>query len=278
MMLRVDRVGITTVQDLGRRGWAHAGVPRSGAADRFSHRLANRLVGNPSNAASFETSGGLILTAIDDCFVAITGAECEVSIDGRAVPHCCSVRLPAGATMRVDRLVSGVRAYLAVAGGLRGAALLGSLSQDTLSGIVPVPLASGTTLEVGTTANSPSSLDVPIMPSGNPMLRIDPAPRAAHPGPHGDPGTTQIPVVVSATADRIGVRLRGYPVSNPSTGELESIPLVRGAIQFTPGGELVVMLADHPTTGGYPVVGIMHPDDVDRLAQCPPGSSVVLAR
>lgn len=271
MTLRVDRVGITTVQDLGRRGWAHVGVPRSGAADRTSHRLANRLVGNPTGAATIETSGGLVLTALDDYVVAVAGAECEASVDGRPVAHCRSTRVPTGATLRINRLVNGVRAYLAVAGGIRGEALLGSLSHDTLSGIVPVPLASGTTLVVGSPTAAPTGLDVPITPRDDRKLRVDPV-------PYVDARSLQIPVVVSSTADRIGVRLHGYPASHAAGGELESVPLVRGAIQLTPDDELVVMLADHPTTGGYPVIGVMQPDDVDLLAQCPPGSTVVLVR
>lgn len=271
MTLRVDRVGITTVQDLGRRGWAHVGVPRSGAADRTSHKLANRLVGNPPGAASIETSGGLVLTALDDCVVVVAGAECEASVDGRAVAHCRSTRVPSGATLRMNRLVSGVRSYLAVAGGIRGEALLGSLSHDTLSGIVPLPLAIGTTLVVGSPTGTPTGLDVPITPRDDRVLRVDPV-------PHLDARSVQIPVVVASTADRIGVRLRGYPAPHAAGGELASVPLVRGAIQLTPENELVVMLADHPTTGGYPVIGVMQPDDVDLLAQIPSGSGVVLVR
>lgn len=278
MTLRVDRVGITTVQDLGRRGWAHVGVPRSGAADRTSHRLANRLVGNPPGAATIETSGGLVLTALDDCVVVVAGAECEASVDGRAVAQCRSTRVPSGATLRVNRLVSGVRAYLAVAGGIHGEALLGSLSHDTLSGIVPVPLAGGTTLVVGSPTGTPTGLDVPITPRDDRVLRVDPVPQAAHAVPQLDARSVQIPVVVSSTADRIGVRLRGYPASRAAGGELASVPLVRGAVQLTPENELVVMLADHPTTGGYPVIGVMQPDDVDLLAQTPSGSGVVLVR
>lgn len=278
MTLRIDRVGITTVQDLGRPGWAHAGVPRSGAADRSSHRIANRLVGNSPNRAALETSGGLVLTALEDSVVAIAGAECDASVDGRAVPHCTALKLSAGTTLRVDRLVNGMRAYVAVSGGIRGEPLLGSLSQDTLGGIAPVPLASGAVLAVGVSDGAPTGLDVPITPQLERSLRIDPGPHIERLDADFVVRLSRTPLVVSATGDRIGVRLRGELGSAGAGGELESIPLVRGAVQVTPDDELVVMLADHPTTGGYPVIGIVHPGDVDRLAQCPAGSAVVLVR
>jgi len=87
-MLRIERVGITTRQDVGRRGLAHLGVPTSGAADRASYLLANRLAGNAPSAAMFETSGGLSFTALDDVDVVVTGAECDAAIGSRPAAHC----------------------------------------------------------------------------------------------------------------------------------------------------------------------------------------------
>ncbi|NCV09875.1 MAG: allophanate hydrolase subunit 2 family protein, partial [Actinobacteria bacterium] len=83
---------------------------------------------------------------------------------------------------------------------------------------------------------------------------------------------------VTAQSDRVAVRLSGHAVPRRLAGEVPSLALVRGAVQVPPSGELIVMLADHPTTGGYPVIGVMNPDDVDRLAQTPTGSSIVVAR
>lgn len=139
-MLSIERVGITTVQDVGRRGLAYLGVPTSGAADRASYLLANRLAGNVPGAAMFETSGGLSFTALDDVDVVVTGAECDAAIGSRPAAHCAPMLLRAGETFSVTRVCEGVRAYVAVSGGIVGTPILGSLSHDTLSGIVPVAL------------------------------------------------------------------------------------------------------------------------------------------
>lgn len=277
-MLRIERVGLTTVQDLGRPGWAHVGVPRSGAADRSSHRLANRLVGNRETAAGFETSGGFAVRALADTVVVLAGAESFSVVDDRPIAHCSPTALPAGATLRVHRPTSGVRTYVAVAGGVDGDEVLGSRSCDTLSRIVPVPLDVGTILGVGTATGEPTGIDVPVAPRPGRALRL-----AA--GPHLERFTTATVErirrgnwTVSATSDRVGVRLVGATIGATVEGRLESVPLVRGAVQLTPDDELIVMLADHPTTGGYPVVGVVDPDDVDALSQCPPGSPVAFRR
>lgn len=116
-MLRIERVGVTTVQDVGRRGLAHLGVPTSGAADRASYLLANRLAGNVPGAAMFETSGGLSFTALNDVDVVVAGAKCDAAIGSRPAAHCAPMLLRAGETFNVTRVREGVRAYVAVSGG-----------------------------------------------------------------------------------------------------------------------------------------------------------------
>jgi biotin-dependent carboxylase-like uncharacterized protein len=277
-MLRIERVGITTVQDAGRRGLAHLGLPSSGAADRTSYLLANRLAGNAPGAAMFETSGGLSFTSLDDIDVVVTGSECDATIGSRHAAHCAPMLLRAGETFSVIRIREGVRAYVAVSGGIVGTPILGSLSHDTLSGIVPVVLHIGASLRVGVAVAASSSLDAPVRPDRLQSLRVSP-------GPHRDlVGSSALESVldgafrVSASSDRIGVRLRGAGVTLArDIFSLPSVPLVRGAMQLTPSGELVVMLADHPTTGGYPVVAVVHPDDVDRLAQTAANVALTLA-
>ncbi|MFE3285855.1 biotin-dependent carboxyltransferase family protein, partial [Streptomyces sp. NPDC059233] len=144
--LLVIRPGaLTTVQDRGRPGHAHLGVPRSGALDTAAHALANRLLGNPADAAALETTlDGVALRALAATTVAVTGAPCSVRVDGRPVAWGAPVRLAPGAELEVGRAESGLRSYVAVRGGLAVAPVLGSRSADLLSGLGPPVLTAGT--------------------------------------------------------------------------------------------------------------------------------------
>jgi biotin-dependent carboxylase-like uncharacterized protein len=281
--LVVERVGFTTVQDAGRSGWAHLGVPRSGAVDRASFALANRLLGNESTAALFETSGGLRVRLHAPTTAVLTGADADAFVDDRPLAACRPQRCAEGAVVRVERVRTGVRSYLGFAGGLSGEPVLGSLSHDTLSKLVPVGLSDGATVDLAATPErdggrgvAPISLDAPLHPAALTHALLSP-------GPHegwfdsdvlsGDRARW----IVMAQSDRVAVRLSGHAVPRRRVGEVPSLALVRGAVQVPPSGELIVMLADHPTTGGYPVIGVMKPDDVDRLTQTPTGSSIVIA-
>ena len=269
MTMIVERVGLTTVQDFGRSGWAHIGVPHSGAADRTSFLLANRLVGNAPSAAMFETSGGVALRMLADTAVVITGADCDATIDDRPLSRCKATRVRAGQLVHIHRVHTGVRSYVAFAGGIDAPLQLGSLSHDTLSDIAPLRLTVGTTITLGVDHDASSSLDMSVNPRSAARLGLIR-------GPHYDLFDNECleqlvhqPWRVSSEGDRIGIRLRGAPLPRGEQHELPSFPLVRGAVQITPGGELVVMLADHPTTGGYPVIGVLAAADVDDVAQRP---------
>lgn len=298
-MIQLDRVGLTTVQDAGRPGFAHLGVPVSGATDRGAYQLANRLAGNPPGAAVLETSGGLVATALSDTTIVLTGADCEASRDGRPLPRCRATALQQGETIRVDRMRNGTRAYLCVAGGIIGSesgagseSLLGSLSHDTLSGFVPVSLHDGVVLRIGTPITAPSSLDLAIDYDLRQPLKMSEGPLRELFSTETVQQLISTSWSVSPTSNRVGIRLviaQHSPVvagnevphttrlSGTSLGELQSFPLVRGAVQVTPSEELVVMLADHPTTGGYPVIGVVSALDVDRLSQATPGATVTCA-
>lgn len=277
-MLRIERVGFTTVQDAGRSGFAHLGVPTSGAADRASYLLANRLAGNAPDAALFETAGGLSFSALTDVDVVITGAECDAVAGGRPVAHCAAFMLRRGESLTMSRVREGVRSYVAVSGGIVGTAILGSLSHDTLSGIVPMALQPGAELAAGASVASPSSLDTPIRPAPARTLRVTKGPHHDFVSVNDSDFLARNIFRVSRRSDRIGVRLLADAPSKTGTAAtLRSVPLVRGAVQLTPSGELVVMLADHPTTGGYPVIAVAQPDDVDRLAQTATDVALTLA-
>jgi biotin-dependent carboxylase-like uncharacterized protein len=275
-MLEVLRVGgLTTVQDHGRPGLAHLGVPPSGALDRPALDLANRIVGNPLGTAGLEiTLGGLVLRAAVPLTVALTGAPGPVRVGSRPAPLGTAVVLPAGSLLTIGYAESGLRRYLAVAGGVAVPPVLGSRSTDTLSGLGPPSLRQGDRLAVGSPAGPPSSVDfsgVAAIP-GELIVGVRFGPRDAW---FTDP--TQLlrhAYQVSPMSDRVGARLTGPALSRADLGELPSEPVVTGAIQVPADGRPLVFLADHPTTGGYPVIAVVDAKEVPRLAQARPGTSV----
>ncbi|MFD9128915.1 biotin-dependent carboxyltransferase family protein, partial [Kitasatospora sp. NPDC059571] len=179
--LLVVRPGpLTTVQDLGRRGVAHLGVPRAGALDEPALRAANRLVGNPPGTAALETTlGGVAVRALAPVLAAVTGAPAGVRVDGRPAAWGAAVAVPAGAVLEVGPASHGVRSYLAVAGGIAVPGVLGSRSTDLLSGLGPAPLAAGDRLPVGGAPVGPGAALVPLpAPPAELVLRLLPGPHA----------------------------------------------------------------------------------------------------
>ncbi|WSJ29111.1 biotin-dependent carboxyltransferase family protein [Streptomyces subrutilus] len=283
--LLVVRAGaLTTVQDLGRPGHAHLGVPRSGALDTAAYALANRLLGNPPGAGVLETTvDGVGLRALAAVTVAVTGAPCAVRVDGRPAAWGAPVRVPAGAELSVGRAESGLRSYLAVRGGVAAAPVLGSRSTDLLSGLGPPVLAVGTLLPVGPPGPAPvARADLCPLP-GPPadlLLPLRPGPRADWFTEASLAGLWRAVFRVSARSNRIGLRTEGgSPLARAREGELPSEGMVLGAVQVPPDGLPVVFLADHPVTGGYPVVGVVPPGPaLDAAAQAGPGTAVRFAR
>jgi biotin-dependent carboxylase-like uncharacterized protein len=279
MTLRVRATGPSVlVQDRGRPGWAHLGVPRAGALDEPAAALANRLVGNRPDAACLEVLlGGLVLDSDDATWVAATGAPCALAVDGAAQAFGSAVRVRSGGTLALGRPAAGLRTYLAVAGGVAVDPVLGSRSTDTLGGLGPAPVRAGDLLPVGTPAGPPEPLDTPRPPAPGP-LRILPGPRADRVG--GDPVDllSRASYTVSSDSDRVGLRLEGPGLSPATSDELPSEGIVLGAVQLPPDGRPVVFLADHPTTGGYPVVAVVDPADLWQCAQLRPGEPVRFRR
>jgi biotin-dependent carboxylase-like uncharacterized protein len=268
---------LATVQDRGRPGWAAIGVTTSGAADRSAHDLANRLVGNDPAAATVEaTAGGLRLRAERTLLVAVTGAPVPVTVDGRAAPFAAPLTLAAGAELALGRPQGGLRSYLAVRGGVDVPPVLGSRSTDTLSGLGPPRLAAGDRLPVGTLAADEPVVDVaPVgAPSAWPVLRVLPGPRRDWLTPESWTALISQEWVVSADSDRVGLRLTGPRLRRAREDELPSEGLVAGAVQVPPDGAPVLFLADHPVTGGYPVLAVVATADLGAAAQLRPGDAV----
>ncbi len=260
---------LTTVQDLGRPGWAHIGVPRSGAADRPSLQLANRLVGNADGAAALETTlSGPRLRFNGPAVVAITGAP----VDGPAMNTPFTLRT--GEVLKVGTARQGLRTYIAFRGGIDAPLTLGSAATDMLTGLGPSRLASGDLLLMlgerasGALPQAPPPLaELPDFA----VLRLILGPRDDCFTPDAVNRLTSEPFTVDAASNRIGLRLSGSRLDRARPGELLSEGLVPGAIQVPPDGRPILLLADHPTTGGYPVIAVVHSDDLPIAAQLRPG-------
>lgn len=274
----VVRAGaLTTVQDRGRPGHAHLGVPRSGALDGPAAALVNRLVGNPPDAAVLETTlNGCSLRPRSDVTMAVGGAPCRVASDGRPVAWGAPVRVPAGAVLDVGPALSGVRSYVAAAGGYAVEPVLGSRSTDLLSGLGPTPLTDGTVLPLGREPGPHARVDVGPQPAppAELVLRVTFGPRADWFTEETVRTFTSGTFRVSSASNRIGLRTEGPALERALEGELASEGMVLGAVQVPPAGRPVVFLADHPTTGGYPVIGVVRASDLPAAAQAVPGTPI----
>ena len=278
MTILVEKPGsLSLIEDLGRPGFAHLAVPRSGAADRGACIRANRRVGNADGAALIEmTLLGAQLRFEADAQAALAGADMDARLDGAALPAEAVFAVRAGQVLAFGAARRGVRAYLAVAGGIDAPRLLGSCSHDVMSGLGPPPLRAGDRLAVGKARGAPRSVTPPPM-AGAPVLRFVPGPRDDWFTPAALQGLGASAYIVSADSNRVAVRLKGAALARAVHGELPSEGLAPGAIQVPADGQPVVMLADHPTTGGYPVIGVVLPDDLWLLAQARPGSELRFA-
>ncbi|MFF5440523.1 biotin-dependent carboxyltransferase family protein [Streptomyces achromogenes] len=277
-VLVVERAGaLTTVQDGGRPGYAHLGVPRSGALDPPAAALVNRLVGNPPDAAVLETTlSGCALRPRSTVTVAVGGAPGPVSVGGRPAAWGAPVVVPAGELLEVGAATAGVRGYVAVSGGIAVEPVLGSRATDLLSGLGPAPLTDGTVLPLGIPAGPPARVDGAPQPCPPAELVL-----RATLGPRDDWFTagavrdlTTRAYRVSSASNRIGLRTEGPALERARSGELPSEGMVLGAVQVPPDGRPVVFLADHPTTGGYPVIAVVRAADLPAAAQAPPGTPV----
>jgi biotin-dependent carboxylase-like uncharacterized protein len=268
---------LTTVQDLGRPGLAHLGVGQSGAVDKPSLALANRLVGNVESAAGLEmTFGGLVVRFERATTVALTGAPCRVRLGGRSRDMFAPVPVAAGDVLELEPPTHGVRTYLAVRGGLTPPAVLGSRATDMLAHLGPPVVVAGTQLPVGTTDHPVPGIDVVPTPgpASEVVLRALSGPRDDWFTPDARRTFASASYQVTPASDRVGVRLQGPPLSRATTAELPSEGMVEGAVQVTPDGQPVLFLADHPVTGGYPVIAVVHAEDIPLAGQSRPGQLV----
>lgn len=279
--LEILRTGpLALVEDLGRPGYAHMGVTRSGAADRRAHTLANRLVANPDDRATVEVMFGGFTARVrgGDVAIAVTGADADPSVNGNLFGTNSIHYAHDGDVISFGVPRAGLRSYLAVRGGFDVAPVLGSRSYDVMSAIGPEPLRAGDVLPVGAhTADFPELEQAPVAAIDDDALEL-----MVVPGPRDDWFVDPDILVrtnwqVTTRSDRVGMRLVGMPLEyrHPDR-QLPSEGATRGAIQVPPNGFPVILGPDHPVTGGYPVIGVLADDDIDTAAQARPGQTVRL--
>lgn len=269
------------VQDRGRPGLAALGVPASGAADRIAMRDANRAVGNAPEAAVLEGIGPSAVRFHGAGVAVITGAEGELAVTGadgatRRIGHGVPFAVADGDELHIGAPMCGLRFTIAVRGGIRMPAELGSCSTDILSGIGPAPLRAGDMVPLGDAApNAVEPAPLPReLPAAGGLFVLD-----ITLGPRRDWFTaTAVRLLgeqewtVTARSDRVGMRLHGErPLERAINDELPSEGAVDGAIQVTSDGQPVVFGPDHPTTGGYPIIGALTDAARDLAAQLSPG-------
>jgi biotin-dependent carboxylase-like uncharacterized protein len=281
---RVARTGpLALLQDAGRFGVRHLGVTQGGPADLHAWAWANHLAGNPWGAAALEiTFGGLVLIADRDLTIALTGADLSITCNRHPAGRWQTLNLRAGDTLAFGTPINGLRAYLAVAGGFRGDAVLGSAAcvvREQIGGFDGrgTPLREGDGLTVYGTSATPAQRMAPHSEQQDYRL---PATLDLLPGAQiaSFTGRSLFDAFnadwqVDQRADRMGVRLTG-PRLQCSVTSLVSEGISLGAVQVPPDGQPIALLNDRQTIGGYPRLGNLTPLAASRLAQCMPGQTV----
>lgn len=272
----------TTVQDLGRQGYLRYGIPPSGPMDREAFLLANRLVGNPEEAAALEcTLKGPRLEARGETVVAVTGAEMPVTVNGLPAPRWEAVWVRPGDVLQLGMAQAGCRAYLAVAGGLDVPPALGSRAtylRGRLGGVEGRALQKGDLLPVGPPARPLDALE-------GRRLRRDLVPRYPEEvecrvilGPQDERFTEEGieafltgPYQVTPQADRMGYRLKGPRITHRRGHDIASDGIPLGGIQVPGEGQPIVLLVDRQSTGGYTKIATVITPDIGRVGQTKPG-------
>ena len=304
MTLNVIRGGLlTTVQDLGRFGMQHFGVPVSGAMDQHSLRIGNRLVGNNDDAAALEvTLVGPLLEFDIDTLIAVCGGDLDAVINNKPVPMNRPVWVARGSRLAFGKPVLGCRAYVACAGGVDVVPVLGSRStyvRSRFGGLKGRALKAGDRIDTMLTTTSYYSAlrespaferdgfaapnwSVQVTPE---RLFLKPPPVRFVPGRHWELLTPaergafmNENFKVGAASDRMGFRLEGARMTSHEFGDIASEAVAFGTIQLPPDGSPIVLMADCQTIGGYPRVGEVANVDLQLLAQLKPGDALTFER
>jgi KipI family sensor histidine kinase inhibitor len=281
----------TVLQDHGRRGVAAIGVPEAGPADPHSFALANRLVGNDGERAAFEITGqGPTLRVEGSGYITVVGASPQIRLDGQAVTPGQVIPVRPVQELVIGAVRPGLRTYLAAAGGFAGPRVLGSVATDQLSGLGPGPLSAGDAVYVETMipplADHLDRVNGVHDEAGGVTLRVLAGPHPEWFVPDVLARLADDAFVVAPESNRVGLRLRAVGAASGAGGvaplrsagadaqELDSQGMVHGAVQIPPAGDPVILMPDHATHGGYPVVAVVIVADLGRLGQCAAGDTV----
>jgi biotin-dependent carboxylase-like uncharacterized protein len=285
LLLVEDAGPLTTVQDLGRPGYLRVGIPASGPMDREAFLLANRLIGNPDTAAGLEcTLIGPRLAFTDERLVAITGADMAPTVNGAPVPAWQGLRVRAGDVLRLGPARSGVRAYLAIAGGVDTPPVLGSRAtyvRGRLGGLEGRALRKGDRLPLGRVgAARPRRVQPERVPSygGEPELAVVLGPQDDRFTGAGIAALFEGPYQMRPQNDRMGARLQGPFIEHTRGHDIISDGVALGGIQVIGEGQPIVLLADRQSTGGYTKIGTVCSFDIGRIAQVKPGGRLHFRR
>lgn len=277
--VEVLRAGIqTTVQDLGRSGYRHLGIAQSGALDAPALMLANRLVNNPVHFAGLEmVVGPISLRFSQPLWFAICGADSDAELDGVPVRSGWRTRAGAAQVLTLRGAKNGMRAYLAVAGGIAVPLVLGSRSTDIAAqfgGFLGRALRRGDHLPLGLVAAGAICERAvgSLQRLWTPDLRVLPGPEYDEFGAEAQRAFWQQAWRVAPQSNRMGYRLEGQPLPRAVSGDLLSHAVMPGVIQVPPNGLPIVLLADAQATGGYPRIGVVIQADLWKLAQARPGT------
>jgi biotin-dependent carboxylase-like uncharacterized protein len=286
-VIRVLAPGLlTTVQDPGRPGLGALGVPPGGAADAHALRLGNLLLGNDEGAAALEaTLEGPTLLFESAALVVLAGAPFHATLDGEAVEPWAAVEVRPGVRLSLGRAIAGARAYLCVRGGVDVPLVLGSRSTDVATGFGGLSgraLAAGDHLGVGPPPPGPPRGRRVVAAAARwsgarRLLRVTPGAQEDWFAPEAIAAFFSTPFRVSASSSRTGIRLEGTALAAPSRS-LVTEGVAAGAVQVPAGGLPIVLLVEHPSTGGYPKIANVITADLSALAQLRPGEAVRFAR
>ncbi|MBN2851957.1 MAG: biotin-dependent carboxyltransferase family protein [Clostridia bacterium] len=263
----------TTVQDLGRIGYRNYGVPVSGALDKDAMINANRLVGNDDNAPCLEIlASGLCLKAMDDFQIALTGGEVEATLDEIKLEQNKALNIKKNQVIKLQRMISGIRTYLAVSGGFSSQLMMGSRS-------VNEKILMGKSLMNGDVINRnqailPVSSKPLIKRKNNNVFQVILGPDLDKFTKAGIQTFLKSEFTVSEKLDRMGIRLNGDKIELDDHADVVSHPVVYGSIQVPDDGNPIILMADCQTTGGYAVIGTIRNKDISQLGQLKSGDKI----
>ena len=279
---------LTTVQDLGRFGYAHLGISAAGAADVLSLRLGNLIVGNSENAPALEmTLVGAEIEFPEASIIALAGADMKPTLDEQSIPMWTSISINPGQVLKCGVATSGFRAYLCVRGGIDVPLVFGSVSthlQSRLGGFCGRALKNGDIVPLAGTAPSgsfkPLQVDPAVLSKFEPrkILRVTSGPQAHL--------FTQVArqlfysssYEITQESDRMGLRLKGVNLARKNDdSEIVTEGVSLGAVQITHAGTPIILFVDHQTTGGYPKIANVISADMHNVGQLRPGDQITFA-